>query len=80
LLVFVLLCVGSIPVVLAFGSRPLAVAAEPIVVDQALVEPTVIDSPTVASTEPAMTASSSVLDQSSTQVILLPVNQESAHE
>ena len=80
LLVFVLLCVGSIPVVLAFGSRPLAVAAEPIVVDQVLVESTVIDSPTVASTEPAMTTSSSVLDQSSTQVILLPVNQESAHE
>ena len=79
-LVFVLLCVGSIPVVLAFGRRPLVVAAESIVVEQVLVESAVIDSPIVASTEPTITASSSVLDQSDTQVILLPVNQESAHE
>jgi len=58
----------------------MAVAAEAIVVGQVPVESAVIDSPVVATAEPTMTASSSVLDQSSTQVILLPVNQESAHE
>jgi hypothetical protein len=84
-LVFTLLCVGSIPVVLAFGRRPVQMNAAVIVVDQSRAQETVADPATIdASPSPVpetrMTASSSVLDQSSTQVILLPVNQESADE
>lgn len=82
LLVFVLLCVGSIPVTLAFGRRPLKeYVIEEILPDEVIAEaPEVIDLPDAApSDEPAITPSS-VLDQSNTQVILLPKSTESVDE
>ncbi len=77
-LVFVLLCVGSIPITLAFGRRPLVeyVIEEPVTTDApVVVEPPVALHPE----EPALTPSS-VLDQSNTQVILLPKSTESDDE
>ncbi|MGI9135512.1 MAG: cell division protein PerM [Candidatus Nanopelagicales bacterium] len=81
-LVFALLCVGSIPVVLAFGRRPLIeyVIEEPVVVETPAAAPVVIESPMSAQAdEPAITPSS-VLDQSNTQVIILPRSTESDDE
>jgi hypothetical protein len=87
-LVFALLCIGSIPVTLAFGRRPLI---ERIIVDEPEVavaavaiaeadETPVIELPaTLAVDEPAMTPSS-VLDQSNTQVIILPTMTENPDE
>ncbi len=84
-LVFALLCIGSIPVTLAFGRRPLIeriIVDEPeaIVVTEAVDAPAVIELPVaVAAEEPAMTPSS-VLDQSNTQVIILPTMTENPDE
>ena len=85
ILVFVLLCIGSIPMTLAFGRRPLIeriIVDEPeaIAVTEAVDSPEVIELPeAVAADEPAMTPSS-VLDQSNTQVILLPTTTETPDE
>jgi len=89
-LVFFLLCVGSVPVTLAFGRRPLRdiEIVEPIVEEiveslpaqQAVSESEVVTmSVGLQSDEPVMIASS-VLDQSSTQIIPLPVTSEIRHE
>jgi hypothetical protein len=77
-LVFVLLCVGSVPVVLAFGRRPLREfeIIEPSVVSTAVVSVTpdseVTSTPAVEQTEQSAMIASSVLDQSNTQIIPLP--------
>ena len=85
ILVFVLLCVGSIPVVLAFGRRPVRPA------DEGAVEPLVVSELAVvaAPAEPVMTEAlavettmtpSSALDQSDTQIIALPTSTETPNE
>ena len=85
-LVFVLLCVGSVPVVLAFGRRPLREfeIIEPSVVSTAVVSVTpdseVTSTPAVEQTEQSAMIASSVLDQSNTQIIPLPATSETRHE
>jgi hypothetical protein len=99
--VFVLLSVGSVPVVLAFGRRPVrmieeiilteAAPTEAVVAEVMPVEPITIEqgaSEQGASEQGAgeqdssapMSAPSSVLDQSITQVLVLPVNPETSDE
>jgi uncharacterized membrane protein YhaH (DUF805 family) len=82
ILVFVLLCVGSIPVTLAFGRRPLIeyVIEEPVAVDVVGEAPVVVELPVAVQADEPTTTPSSVLDQSNTQVILLPKSTESADE
>ena len=82
-LVFALLCVGSIPVVLAFGRRPLI---ETIIIDESAESrqvpelPAVIEPPVAERIEESSITPSSVLDQSSTQVIVLPKISETTDE
>jgi hypothetical protein len=85
-LVFVLLCVGSVPVALAFGRRPLREfeIIEPSVASVAVSvvapEPEVTAMPVAEQSEQSAMIASSVLDQSSTQVIPLPVTAETPRE
>ena len=81
-LVFALLCVGSIPVTLAFGRRPLRefVIEETVVTEVAAEPPVVSEPPVAALVEEATATPSSVLDQSNTQVIIVPKSPESADE
>jgi hypothetical protein len=85
-LVFVLLCVGSVPVALAFGRRPLREfeITEPSVASVAVSvvapEPEVTAMPVAEQSEQSAMIASSVLDQSSTQVIPLPVTAETPRE
>jgi len=85
-LVFVLLCVGSLPVVLAFGRRPLRefeiiepivapVTASPLTPDSE-----VTATPVAQQSEESAMIASSVLDQSNTQIIALPATSETRHE
>ncbi|MFM8155157.1 MAG: hypothetical protein ACKOAF_03645, partial [Actinomycetes bacterium] len=74
---------GSIPVVLAFGRRPLI---ETIIIDeiaeqtQSPEHPAVIELPVAERIEESSITPSSVLDQSSTQVIVLPKISETTDE
>jgi hypothetical protein len=85
-LVFALLCVGSVPVVLAFGRRPLREfeIIEPSVVSAAAPPATpeseVASMPVVEQKEESAMIASSVLDQSTTQVIVLPKSPETPDE
>jgi hypothetical protein len=85
-LVFALLCVGSVPVVLAFGRRPLREfeIIEPSVVSAAAPpvtpESEVASMPVVEQKEESAMIASSVLDQSTTQVIVLPKSPETPDE
>ena len=89
-LVFLLLCVGSGPVTLAFGRRPLRdiERMEPIVEEivesapaqQAVSEPEVVARSVALQSDESVMIASSVLDQSSTQIIPLPVTSEIRHE
>lgn len=82
LLVFALLCVGSIPVTLAFGRRPLIeyVIEEPVVTTAPVVSASEEVASPVAQAEESMATPSSVLDQSATQIIMLPTSTESGNE
>ena len=79
-LVFALLCVGSIPVTLAFGRRPLRETEIIVVTEEIVVAPVVVDLPVMAVAEESAMTPSSVLDQSNTQVIILPTTTETPHE
>jgi hypothetical protein len=84
-LVLVLLCVGSIPVVLAFGRRPVRPVDEALVEAAAIAEIAVTPVPVeqaminAVAVEP-MTTPSSARDQSDTQIIALPRSTENPHE
>lgn len=79
-LVFALLCVGSIPVVLAFGRRPIRVMGDSAPPSENSEQPVVIDLPVAEHVDETVNTPSSVLDQSATQVIVLPKNSETTHE
>ena len=81
-LVLALLCIGSIPVVLAFGRRPLIeyVIEEPVAPVVAAEAPAAVEHPLVVQADEQAITPSSVLDQSNTQVIILPRSTESDDE
>jgi len=79
-LVFALLCIGSIPVTLAFGRRPLRETEIIVATEEIVVAPVVVDLPVTAVAEESAMTPSSVLDQSNTQVIILPTTTETPHE
>ena len=85
-LVFVLLCVGSVPVTLAFGRRPLREfeitepSVAPVAVAPLTPDAEVTAIPVVEQSEESAMIASSVLDQSNTQIIPLPATSETRHE
>lgn len=79
-LVFVLLCVGAVPVTLAFGRRPLLEVEADIVVVPIPETPETREVPVAASPADSTHIPSSVLDQSNTQVITLPSARETPDE